>query len=455
MLSWLSRCIFYPLWDRREGNLRLKTMRSLEASQWRDHAAVAQEQWRHLRAMLQYAYAHCPHYRATFDAHGVTPGEVHTPDDLRRIPLLSKSEVQRNIEGLISREFGRGSLVEARTGGSTGTSLTIYCDPPTRERRNGAALRANRWAGWNLGERTAAIWGNPPVCDTPKKWLRNFLHDRTFYLDTMNLTESTLRTFASLCQRYRPPLIFGHAHSIYIFARFVQEAGIRGIHPRAIISTSMTLLEPERALIERVLGCAVTNRYGCEEVGLIACECERHAGLHINAEHVFVEFVAPDGTYARPGEEAELVVTDLLNTGMPLIRYRVGDIGVEADRRCECGRGLPLIERVTGRVADFLIRQDGSLVAGVSLVERTLTAIPGLDQMQIVQDAINHLTINVVPAPQYTAESERRLRTEFASVFGPEASVQVVLVSSLDQTASGKFRFSVCNVREGHPAYAG
>ena len=140
--------------------------------------------------------------------------------------------------------------------------------------------------------------------------------------------------------------------------------------------------------MRRRFGCKVNDRYGSEEVALIACECEQHQGMHLNIEHLFIEFLRPDGTDAQAGEEGAIVITDLLNRGMPFIRYRIEDVGVPSDRTCSCGRGLPLMERVTGRVADYLKRRDGSLVAGVSLVERTLTAIPGIEQLQVVQPAV-------------------------------------------------------------------
>src|SRR5262249_55172685 len=160
-----------------------------------------------------------------------------------------------------------------------------------------------------------------------------------------------------------------HSHSLFMLARYVCEQKIVDLRPVGIISTSMMLLPSERAVIETAFGCKVTDRYGCEEVGLIGCECERHRGFHLDIEHLFIEFLRPDGAEAAPGEEGAIVVTDLYNHGMPFIRYRIEDVGVPTDRLCECGRGLPLMERVTGRVADYLKRQDGSLVAGVSLVE--------------------------------------------------------------------------------------
>jgi len=134
------------------------------------------------------------------------------------------------------------------------------------------------------------------------------------------------------------------------------------------------LLESERAVMEQAFGVPVTNRYGCEEVSLIACECEQHSGLHINSDHIVAEFLREDGTPCSPGENGRIVVTELINFGMPLIRYEVGDWGVPSDRLCPCGRGLPMMESLAGRTADFLRALDGSRVAGVSLIEGYRTA---------------------------------------------------------------------------------
>jgi len=199
-------------------------------------------------------------------------------------------------------------------------------------------------------------------------------------------------------------------------------------------------------VIETAFGCKVTDRYGCEEVGLIACECERHQGFHLDIEHLFIEFLRPDGAEAAPGEEGAIVVTDLFNRGMPFIRYRIEDVGVPSERRCDCGRGLPLMEHVTGRVADYLKRQDGSLVAGVSLVERTLTAISGIEQMQIVQPSMTQIVLNIVRAPDYNDASEAALRAEFAGVFGPQTAITIVAGERIPQERSGKYRFSICHI---------
>ncbi|MBV9619427.1 MAG: phenylacetate--CoA ligase family protein [Gammaproteobacteria bacterium] len=292
----------------------------------------------------------------------------------------------------------------------------------------------------------AALWGNPPRPRGLKQRLRSWLIDRFIYLDTIDLNDHSIAQFVARWRREQPEILFGHAHSLFILAQSLAQQGIEDLRPRGIISTSMMLLPSERAVIERVFACRVTDRYGCEEVGLIACECEQHVGMHLSIEHLYVEFLRPDGSAAEPGEEGAIVITDLFNRGMPFIRYRVEDMGVAAARPCPCGRGLPLLERVTGRVADYLKRRDGSLVAGVSLVERTLTAISGIEQLQIVQPTREEIVLNVVRASDFNADSEAALLAEFRSVFGPGISFRTEYVERIPQERSGKYRFSICRV---------
>jgi phenylacetate-CoA ligase len=445
MLTWLSRHVFFPLWELKEGSQHLRHLRELSASQWLDRGTLRERQWNRAQEAVAYAFKHCPYYGERYGQAGFD-GSLREWDQFRRLPLLTKREIRENGPKLLSREFRREELVEARTGGSTGFALTVYFDKHCQQLRNSAAMRSDQWSGREIGMKVAAIWGNPPVADTLKKKLRNLLLERVIYLDTMDIEERTVRRFVEEWRRAKPRVIFGHSRSIYVLAKFLRTLGVTDLRPEGIISTSMVLLATERAFIEQVFRCRVTNRYGCEEVGLIACECEQHNGLHLNVDHVIVEFLREDGSDADPGEEADIVVTDLVNRGMPLIRYRVGDMGVPSDRTCACGRGLPLMERIIGRQADFLKRPDGSLVAGVSLVERTLTAIPGIEQMQLVQNEVHRLTVKLVRGVGYDEGAEKALRRELQSSLSAAVAIEIQCVDSLDQTRSGKYRFAICNV---------
>src|SRR5262249_8373738 len=151
-----------------------------------------------------------------------------------------------------------------------------------------------------------------------------------------------------LCRR-RPRFVLAYARAAVLFARWAEARDLRLHRPDAVLTSAEVLEEDERAVIERAFGCRVFNRYGCREVSVIASECDAHDGLHVMAEGLYVELETPTGP-ARPGEMGSVLVTDLLNPAMPLVRYRIGDMASWAPGRCACGRGLPRLAKVSGRV---------------------------------------------------------------------------------------------------------
>jgi phenylacetate-CoA ligase len=435
-----SKYLFYPIWDYYENSAKLKAMRALEKTDWLSLKDKTTQQWSDLKQMTLYAAQYCPFYQGKgYDAIGSLA-------DFARLPLLTKHDIRKRQDELISVQFRKEDLIRAKTGGSTGTSLEVYFDKTCQQLRNAAALRCDKWSGWDLGKEQGCLWGNPVEPKTFKQRIRNRLLDRLIYLDTARLCESSLREFCGQLQRRRIAHLFGHAHSLYLLARYAEKNRVQGLRIRGIISTSMMLIPKEREIIEKTFRCKVTDRYGCEEVGLIACECQQHKGMHLNMDHVYTELVRNDGGPAQAGEEASIVVTDLINHGMPLIRYVVGDVAVPSDRVCSCGRASPLLERVVGRTADFLVGEGGRMVAGVSLVERTLTAIPGLEQLQIIQDSLSELQLNVVPDDNYGPETERRLVGEMKRALGAVVRCTIAPLPAIKQEKNGKYRFCICRV---------
>ncbi|MCP4570868.1 MAG: phenylacetate--CoA ligase family protein [bacterium] len=439
------RLVSEPAWDLWEGSVRLQTLKDLERSQWLAPAELAARQRTGLQEIVRHVTATSPFYAERFATAGIDPARVESVADLADLPLLTKDDVRGRLDDILSRDFKRAELVPAKTGGSTGVALHIFCDRKGVERRNASALRSDEWSGWRRGQPLAAVWGNPPVARTWRGRLRCTLKDRVIYLDTMKIDDAAIDRFLDDWRRARPGLLYGHAHSIFIFCEALRERGAT-VHPHGIVATSMMLLDHERRVIEEVCGTPVTNRYGCEEVSLIACECERHEGMHLNAEHSIVEFLRDDGSPCAAGEDGRIVVTELVNRGMPMIRYEVGDRGAPSDRVCPCGRGLPMMEGLSGRTADFLRAADGSQVAGISLIENTLTRFPGIRQLQLVQERELAVDVNLVPGEGYGPETADRLTDSLRDALGADFAVELKIVERISQERSGKYRFSICRL---------
>ena len=402
----LRRWVIEPLYYQVSGSPRLRYWRELESSQYLPESVLLERQWLRLKEMIAYCWAHNVFYRKRMEEVGLTPQRIQSPEDFRRMPLLSKEEIRQNTSSMISRGYDKASLLQFKTGGSTGKALEVYLTEDCSERRNACARRHDRWSGWEVGEPIGATWGNPKLPTKIKEKARDALLQPFIYLDTMSVSDASVKAFARNWEKAKPSLLFGHAHSLYLLALHVRDLAIKTINPKGIIATSMMLIPHERQVIESVFGVKVIDRYGCEEVSLIACECEKHEGMHLNIEHLYIEFLDDEGAPVKAGEPGTIVVTDLMNRAMPFVRYKVEDVGVPTDRKCSCGRGLPLMAYVTGRMADFLVRRDGSKVAGVSLIENTLTLVPGVNQMQIIQHALDELEIKIVPGELYTKETE-------------------------------------------------
>ena len=442
----MSKYFFYPLWDIWDDSDKLKELKTLRNSQWFERGEIDDLQWSKFKGIVNHAYNNSPHYRAVFAQLGLKPEDIKSRSDLNLLPITRKADIRNNLDDFIADKYQQGQLVVAKTGGSTGFSLDLYFDKHCQEMRNAAAMRSDQWAGWDLGMVRGDLWGNPPTASTFKQKVRKALMEKSFYLDTMQMNAESMGSFFELSHHQGVKVIFGHAHSVYLYAKFLEDEGLESAALEGVIATSMMLLDHERAVIERVFNCKVSNRYGCEEVGLISSECEQHKGMHINAEHVLVEFLREDGTPADEGELAKIVVTDLNNYAMPLLRYQIEDMGAYTHSPCPCGRGLPLMTEISGRVADFLKNRAGDSIAGISLIERTLTKIPGIEQMQLVQDSLDALVVNRVRAQDYTAGTDEALVIELQKVFGKDTSIIIHDVEGIPQLNNGKYRFSICNL---------
>ena len=438
--------IAYTLWDTKEGGQRLEEFYTLQKNVQLPPLQIEQLQTQKLNKLIQHAAKTSPWYQSIIAKNNIAISQPFTLNCLAQFPITTKADIRENTDQFISTSYAGKKLNRAKTGGSTGVSLNLFFDDRCQQLRNAAQMFADQLAGWNIGDRVAAVWGNPPIAKTTKQKLRSYLLERTIYLDTMDLNNFSMQAFVDKWYAYKPDVIFGHSHSIYVFASFLLNNPSIKLKPKGIVATSMMLLEHERNIIEQAFNCKVTNRYGCEEVGLIAVECEQHNGMHINSPHIILECLDGNDQPAKFGEAGKLVITDLNNYAMPLIRYRVEDVGVLSQEACSCGRTTPLLTRLEGRVADFLKKTDGGQVAGVSLVERTLTKIPGIEQMQLVQEQLHEIIINRVKGAEFNEQTDTLLLNEFNLVFGSSVTIVINDVEKIPQEKSGKYRFSICKL---------
>jgi phenylacetate-CoA ligase len=170
----------------------------------------------------------------------------------------------------------------------------------------------------------------------------------------------------------------------------------------------------------------------------------------VSAENLVVEVLKEDGTGCSPGESGEIVVTDLNNRAMPLIRYRLRDFA-EVGGPCPCGRGLPALTRVWGRAYDLVSTPLGRRYHGeffMYLFEDLRAAGLGVDQFQVVQEGVDDLEVRVVQSKPVSPEQERMIESRLAGALDG-MRVRISQVQRIEREASGKLRLIVNRARAG------
>ncbi len=447
-LAPLSRYTIAPIWAVWEGSPYLRHHARLLETQYDPPATIRQRQDQEVRSIALHACQTVPFWATRFSAAGMSPQDIRQVTDLQRLPLLTKADLREHGDLLLSHDYGRDQLHKQTTSGSTGVSVVTYRDDACQQLQRAATLRSDQWSGWRLGERIAAIWGNPEIRSDWRGRLRRAILDRYYiYLDTLRMDEAAINAFVAGLVHTPPSMLFGHAHSLYLVASYINSRRPDiAIRPKAILSTCMVLHDFERTLIEEVFCCKVTNRYGCEEVSLIACECERHEGLHVNSDCVYVEILDKDGAACQPGQPGRVVVTDLHNRAMPIIRYEVGDMARWSNKPCSCGRTLPLLAQIEGRVADYVVTRSGEYISGISLTENFAVQVPGVAQMQIIQEDFDRFVFRIVKGKDFGVASDLTIQELVRGRFGDGVHYDCDFVPSIMPELSGKYRFCISKV---------
>jgi len=447
----ICKHIVIPLWARWESSPYLEILKYLQKSQYLSEEQIAEIQWKKISHLLYHAYNNCPFYKKRFDLQGIHPNDIRSFDDFLNVPILTKQDVYEHRQHLIAP--GVDKYKTFLTSGSTGKPLSGYINKQSSEFKRACGMRSQLWSGYDLGERIYHPYGNPEkemtgLTRVRAKFRRKYLQ-RVQILDMLELTEQSMLQFADQMRKKPPSLIWGHAHGLYLLASLLESKGIDDIKPKGMYSAGMVLHDFERRKVEEVFHCELQDRYGCEEFGLIASECKKQEGLHINTDSLYVEILTKNGHPVPPGQRGLVTITDLTNLAMPFIRYRMEDIAIPAQMTCSCGRTQPLIKNIEGRIADFLITPDRKLVSGISLTDHFAGHIPGVAQMQIIQNKPDKLTLNIVRDNGFTDMSKEKISYLVKEFFGEKMHYRLTYLDEIPRGPSGKFRFTICEVDNG------
>ena len=441
--SWIHANLVYraAVTLRGEGNV-FGCLREFEALQYRTPEELREAQDAQLSSMLLYAKARSTYYQLRWAGLVSEQDLLDRPRaSLRLLPFVTKADLQDRLEELTATPSVR-PFTRKTTGGSTGQAVTVLKDRAATGREMAASWLGYGWFGVRIGDKQARFWGQPHSIRRRVRAYATQVAVRRINFSAFAFDDSDLERYWERCLRERPSFFYGYVSMLEAFAAFVIRRGFDGrqLGLKAIVTTSEVLGEPQRRLLMKAFGAPVQNEYGCGEVGAIAYECE-HGSLHVISSNLLVEIVDDAGQDVEVGQTGHVVVTDLNNRAMPLIRYRVGDLAVPGPP-CACGRGFPTLERVWGREYDFVQDACGKRYHGefVMYVFEDLRdrGVP-VQQFQVVQrraDTLEVLVVTQAEDPQrVVAAVVHELQARIPGIF-----VEGRCVEAIERAPSGKLR---------------
>lgn len=415
-------------------------LHKLMRSQWWSYEELKELQEKKLKTIVKYAYKNIPLYHEKLKNAGVRPEEIKTVEDLVKLPYTTKSEIQANFpDKVVAKHVDINKCWTPRTSGSTGIPLTVVYDEAAEDFEKATALRPNLSCGQRLFDKWVVI--TSPDHIVHKKWFQRFGLFAPEYISVFDNAEKQI----SILERINPDVIDGYASSIYLIAKEIKETGNEKLKPKIIYGTAEVLTKEMRDFINSVFNVEMFDQFGCVEMGRTAWECPEHAGYHIDMESVVMEFIK-DGEQVAAGERGEIVYTNLYNYAMPLIRYKIEDIGIPTDEECPCGRGLPLMKIIEGRKDAFVQVPEGRIFSPIiwTILLRPFSEIA---QFKVIQERIDLIRVQIVKGEGFSQETIDSVKGNIKNALGEGMHIEVEIVNEIPREESGKVRSVVSMVK--------
>jgi phenylacetate-CoA ligase len=423
---------FYLRWWRYDNESERLVDEALERDSW---SAEEWEAWRTdaVSKVLERAANMTPYYS------GLIRSRDFDWRSLENWPVLEKATLRADGRQFVASDRNISRMFHDHTSGTTGSSLDIWLTRDTVKRWYALfEARARRWYGVSRHDRWAILGGQivvPVGQQRPPFWVWNAGLNQ-LYLSAYHLSPELTDTYLDALLRYRVKYLMGYPSAMYQLALAALRAKRKDVQFKVAITNAEPVYEYQRTAILEAFGCPTRETYGMAEIAAAASECEK-GSLHQWPEVGVVEVDKPssDGS-------GELICTGLLNRDMPLIRYRVGDRGKLSDRQCECGRKLPVVEKIEGRNDDVLFTRDGRAVGRLDPIFKGGL---GIEEAQIIQNSFTDILVKLVAADGFGSKQTAILKDRIRERLG-DINVELETVDAIPRTSRGKFRAVICNL---------
>ncbi len=410
-------------------------------------------QSRRVRSLVQYAYRHVTHYRDSMDRLGLRPGDFRTAEDLERLPVVSREELLDAPHRFIGTGYGGGKGLVLRSSGTSGRARTIVYDSRALFVALANSYRQRQALGCMVGKSFGYREVDLSRANSLGAQLRTFYERHSWMPSGLDLRRRIIlasepfETIREELNQFQPEVLRGYGSQIGAFFRWLHERELTLVPLKAVHYGGDRMAEADRRLIENEFRTPVYSTYQASEALLIAYQCKYRQGFHISLDQVVVRVIDRQGQTIAPGGTGEIVLTNLTNRATVLINIKLGDVVKLGEGACACGCPLPVLDRIEGRADDLIVAPGGSLLHPMNTLP-PLQAVPGVVQVQVVQEELRRFHLRVVCSKGTEWDRTRALLVEaFYSILGRDVEFQVERVERLTPEPGGKVRGVISQCR--------
>lgn len=446
MKNYFYKNILFPIIDRGSFSAINSFYDKLIADQYMERSMIEDIKFYKMKNMVVHAFNNTEFYKKRFIDFGISPQNIKSFDDFKKIPVLTRDDINQNLDQLIAKNYRSNEIHYSTTGGSTGKATKFARNNTSLSIKKANEYRFNRFSDWEFGEKILYYW--PALKDFSKNQKEySFKHKylkRELMLYSGQLNGQVLNRHFDIFKKFQPDLIRAFPSSLQVFAEYLQSKNLKFGIKRGIYSVGEPLNKYQRKIFEDTFACKVFNCYVSRECGNIACECQQGQGLHVAEDLLNLDIYE-----SNEDGYGDILLTDFCNFGMPFIKYKINDFTRFVESKCSCGRNFHLIEIDGARESDYLISSlDSSFICPSAMVHYLLAENPSIGKMKIIQNSINKLDIQVACSRENEKTFLAHLEKVIGELFKGTMNIEFHFVQEIPLLPSGKYQFIQRNVNK-------
>lgn len=420
----------FPLADKLMGTCAMKWYGQIKLMNTWSKEQIDNWQNKQLQVFIRHAYDNTIYYKNLFDELRLTPDDIKTKEDLKKLPIINKDIVNKNYENLIPSNIKQIRYRKARTGGTTGEPMRYLCDENTWGYVTGAKIYAWKKTGYHYADKFVALGSSSLFSKKPSFPRRIYDKMRNeIALNGINLSDEICECYVEIIKKKKVRFLYGYAASLYLLAKYVDTNGI-DLKMDVVFTTSEKLTDIYREKIIKAFHCKVMDCYGAKDAGITAFEIEK--GIYPISYNSIAETLND-----KKGGSGKLLTTNVLNYAFPLIRYEFGDEAVLSNNYKNYN-GQVLLD-IIGRSSDVIILKNGNKITGPGF---TILMKPfDIEAYQIRQISEREIELDILPGESFDKNQESIIFDEVLRFLGKDCILKIIYVDKFEPLKNGKRRY--------------